>query len=184
MLGRVVWRLVEGIGRSDEVETQPWRPTEESILLNAQAACGEARRHIDAQAKDAEVLDTKAAALITIGAGALGLTVTHLQLLSAGHLVSIGLALAYLAIGLACCFQAIRPREGFSYGAYPSFLAGLISGYPHWSVVTRLAESLAEAREKNVRYLAVKQRWYERALMTVPFVALGVAFMAYTGALR
>jgi hypothetical protein len=47
----------------------------------------------------------------------------------------------------------------------------------------QLAVSLGEAREKNVAFLSAKQGWYEKALVTVPFLGLGVALMAYSGAL-
>ena len=58
-----------------------------------------------------------------------------------------------------------------------------MTDYPHWSVMHQLALSLGEARETNVEFLRVKQGWYEKAVVTAPFIALGVAFMAYTGSI-
>lgn len=178
---------------TDSVETQAshanagssiWRPTEESIVLNAQAACEEARRHISAQATDSEALDTKAAALLTVLAGAFTLGVTHVSVQGERQVVAGTAALVYVAILVGCLIQATRPRETFSYGAWPSYLAELVPTYPHWTVMQRLAEALGQAREGNVMFLFVKQRWYERALVTIPFVAFGVALMATTGALK
>jgi hypothetical protein len=129
-------------------------------------------------------LDTKAAALVTIASGAFALLVSHTAIWRADQLVGGATTLAYFILAVACCVEAIRPRSDFSYGAYPSFLAALVPDYPHWSVMEQLATTLGEAREKNVAFLGIKQGWYERAIITAPFVALGVAAMAYTGALR
>jgi hypothetical protein len=161
-----------------------WRPTEESIVLNAQAACDEARRHIAAQARDSEALDTKAAALLTVTAGVFSLSVTRVQIGEVDQLFAGATTLTYLAILVTCLIQATRPRDSFSYGAWPSFLSDLVADYPNWTVMQRLAESLAKAREGNVKFLYLKQRWYERALVTLPFVAIGIGFMAISGAVR
>jgi hypothetical protein len=167
------------------VSPKPWKPTVESIVANAQATIDEGRRHIAAQAGDADAMDTKTAALITIASGAFALLVTHTNLadLNLYQGVAAGVALAYFVLGVACCVQAIRPRKDFTYGAYPSFLAALVPDYPHWSVMQQLAVTIGEAREKNVAFLGIKQGWYERAIVTAPFIALGVTAMAFTGAL-
>jgi hypothetical protein len=155
----------------------------EDIVSNAQAAIDEARRHIAAQSQDSNALDTKAAGLITIASGLFALAVTRIHLGNLAEFVATGCSLAYFGLGLLCCFQAIRPRSDFSNGADPSFVADLAGDYPHWSVMQQLAIALGEAREKNVEFLGNKQGWYEQALVTAPFVALGVTLMVYTGAL-
>lgn len=162
----------------------PWKATVEDIVLNAQATIEEARRHIAAQSQDASALDTKAATLITIASGLFVLVATRVHIATPAQYIAGGASLIYLGIGLICCLQAVRPRDDFSYGAYPSFLAELIPNYPHWSVMQQLAVALGEAREENVAFLGQKQGWYEQALVTAPFLALGVALMIYTGALQ
>jgi hypothetical protein len=166
-----------------QATAEPWRPTVEDIVSNAQAAIDEARRHVAAQSQDSNALDTKAAALITIASGLFALAVTRVHLGNLAEYVASGAALLYFVLGLTCCFQAIRPRSDFSNGADPSFLAELAPNYPHWSVMHQLAIALGEAREKNLRFLGKKQGWYEQALVTAPFLALGVTLMVYTGAL-
>ncbi len=161
-----------------------WKATVEDIVSNAQAAIEEARRHIVAQSQDSNALDTKAAALITIASGLFALAATRIHLDTAAQFVAGGASLLFLGLGLYCCFQATRPRGDFSYGANPSFVAELVPNYPNWSVMHELAVALGEAREKNVKFLSRKQGWYEQSLVTAPFVALGVAMMLYTGALR
>lgn len=161
-----------------------WKATAEDIVSNAQAVIDEARRHIMAQSQDSNALDTKAAALITIASGLFALAATRIHLDTAAQFVAVGASLLFLGLGLNCCFQAIRPRRDFSYGANPSFVAELVPNYPNWSVMHELAVALGEAREKNVKFLSRKQGWYEQSLLTTPFAALGVAIMLYTGALR
>lgn len=159
-----------------------WRPSTESIVANAQATIDEARRHIAAQAKDAETLDTKASALITITSGVVAFALGRAYITTSSQAVAAITTTLYLVLGVTACFQAIRPRRKFSYGASPAFLADLVAKYPHWSVMQQLAASLGRAREENVGYLDTKQGWYERALLTGPFLGAALAAMAYTGA--
>jgi hypothetical protein len=140
------------------VETPDWRPTVESIVANAQAACEESRRHIMAQSQDANAVDSKAAALIPIASGLFALLVTHVRIESPGNFVSSVLTLSYFGIGLACCFQAIRPRDGFSYGAYPAVLATYVGTHPNWSLLQGLATALGEADHNNRTFLGAKTR--------------------------
>jgi hypothetical protein len=170
--------------RKRALPAAPWKPTVEDIVANAQAAIEEARRHIAAQSQDANALDTKAAALVTIASGAFAFLVSHTGMSRPDQYVAGGSTLVYFILGVGCCVEAIRPRKDFSYGAYPSFLAALVPDYPHWSVMTQLAVTLGEAREKNVAFLGIKQGWYERAVITAPFIASSIAAMAYTGALK
>ena len=173
----------------DEASAHPDRPTTETpsdddVIKSATAAITEIRQQIAYQAKDADQIDTKAAAIFTVtGAGA-GLVVSRLSEFQTIAQVIAGVAAFAVVLALlGCAAQVLRPRHGFSYGAEPSELVAIIDREAHMSVLLALADALVVSRAKNVGYLAVKQDWYQRALRGVVAAAIAVGGMIQTGAL-
>lgn len=174
----------KGDPTSTAAGSEPYVPSLEEIRTNAVAACEEIRRQIGLQATDAAAVDTKTSALFTLGAGVLALAIAHLHLDTGNEAASATVAGVIGAGLLVSAAQALRARDGFSYGADPSHLVATIEGYAPYGVMVRMAQSLALAREKNVRFLSVKQGWYDRALASLVVLALALAAMVQTGAIR
>lgn len=160
-------------------------PDDEDVVKSATAAITEIRAQIDAQRKDAESLDTKAAAIFTATSAAAGVVVSQLGSLRTdpqrlAAITTFGVILILLVLAA----QALRPRAGFSHGARPRELVAIVDRESHKTVLLSLADALVEARERNTSYLDVKQNWYMRSLRAVAAAALGIGWMVQTGALR
>ena len=157
---------------------------DEQIVKNATVAVEEIRRHVDHQVESATAVDTKGAALLTLMAAVAGIVATHVHL-DNGWRVLVGSATFVIMLAiLGCCIQAIRPRGGFSYGANPKDLVALIDIYPHEQVMLALADSLRDARDRNVDHLAAKLSWFQNALNLAVAGVIAIAVMVGVEAIR
>jgi hypothetical protein len=174
---------------SGEASAHPGRqaadfPSDDDVVKSATAAIAEIRQQIGFQAKDADSLDTKAAAIFTVTGAGTGLVVSRLSDFDTAAQVTSGIAGFVVVVALLLsAAQVLRPRQGFSYGAEPSDLVAIIDRVVHKSVLQSLADALVVSRARNVEYLAVKQDWYQRALRGVVAAAIVVGWMIQTGAL-
>jgi hypothetical protein len=164
--------------------TGPYVPTLDEIAKSAEAAIADISRQIGLQASDATAVDTKAAGLFTLSATVLGIAASRVHLDSPERAIAGAAAFAYAMALVLSCIQAIRPRAGFSYGPDPLTLVEILEPYASYGVKVRIAQSLAESREKNVLFLGSKQQWYERALLTIVFLTATLAGMVQLQAIR
>ncbi len=160
-------------------------PPDDEVIANIDAAIVEMRVHIDHQSKDAESVDTKATAILTVTAAAaallaarIGALDTDVRRLSAAVTV---LVLVSLTVSL---FQALRPRDEFSYGPNPGTMIGYADRQWRKPFLLWMADSFVAARERNVEFLEAKQGWYQRALRCLVATVLGVAWMVQTGVIE
>lgn len=164
--------------------TDPFVPTVEDVAESAEAAIADISRQISLQAADSTSVDTKAAALFTLSATLLGIAASRIHLDSPERIFVGLVAFAYVLLLVLECIQVIRPRAGFSYGPDPTTLVGQLEHYASFGVKVRMAQSLAGSRERNVVFLASKQQWYERALVTIVFLTVTLAAMVQLEAIR
>lgn len=160
------------------------RIPEADVLRSAAAAIEEIRRQIDHQAKAADSVDTKGAAVLTFVGTVAGLVATRVHLDSDVRAVAGLVTFAIIVAILACCIQAVRPRAGFSYGANAVDLIALIDRYPNEQVMLAMADSLRDARERNVKHLETKQDWYQNALLLIVAGIGAVGIMVAIEAIR
>src|SRR5438552_33154 len=133
------------------------RPTDDDVVASAKAAIDETRRQVDFQAKVADGLDTKAAAVVTFAGLAGGIVIGRLHLDTDAQRLAAAVAGVVLAVLLVSAGQALRPRTGWSFGADPHALIAIIEVHSHKTVLLSLADSLAEARARNALALTAKQ---------------------------
>lgn len=179
LLGKLKQRLQEAHAPPPQ---QP--PDDAQVLRNAQAACSEIRRHIDHQVKASDSLDLKGAALLALTATVAAAIIPQLHLDSFERVASGAVTGAVVLSLLLCCFQAIRPRRGMSYGADPPALVALVDAHPHLDLMLAMADSLRDARNENVSYLRIKHRWFQNALGLAVVAILALAAMVYYGGIR
>ena len=172
-----------GTGAKIDAPAEPYRASEEDIVASAKAAIDEARRHIDFQVKQADAIDTKTAAIMTLAGAAAGLSVGRLHLNTDAQRLPAIVTLIVLVALLSFAIQALRPRGGWSYGANPADIAQAADRAAHSVVIQKLALALAEARKKNVAVLDAKHRYYQAALLTVVIFLLALGWMLQSGAL-
>jgi hypothetical protein len=160
-------------------------PSDTDVVASATAAIAEIGRHVDHQSKDAESVDTKAAALLTVSVAGGTLAVsrtlavdTDPRLLSA---VVAGIVAIALVVSL---FQALRPRGPFSYGPDPRQLGALIDRETNKAVLLSMTDAFVKSRENNVVFLEAKQGWYQRALRCLVAIGVAVGWMTQTGAIK
>ncbi len=159
-------------------------PPDDEVIANVEAMLAEMRQHVDHQSTDAESVDTKATAILTVtAAGAtlvaarIGALDTDIRRLSAFVTVVV---LVSLTVSL---FQALRPREKFSYGPTPRTMMRYADRQWHKPFMLWMADSFVQARDRNVEFLDAKQGWYQRALRCLVATVIGVAWMVQTGAI-
>jgi hypothetical protein len=159
-------------------------PADEEVVQSATAAITEIRGQIAYQAKDADSIDTKAAAIFTLTGVGAGLVLSNLGSLDTNsQVLSAMLTAAVIVALLISAAQVLRPRNGFSYGADPGDLVAIVDREVHKSVLLSLADALVASRQRNVVYLAAKQDWYIRALRGIVAAALSIGWMIQTGAI-
>ena len=161
----------------------PLRPTDEDVIASAKAAIDEARRHIDFQVKQADAIDTKTAAIMTLSGAAAGLSVGRLHLDTDAQRLAAVATLGVLLLLVTFAIQALRPRKGWSYGADPGDVAAAADRASHRTLIRLLAIAIAEARNQNKPVLDAKHRYYQRALVTVVVFLLALGWMLQSGAL-
>lgn len=157
---------------------------DEDVAKNAEMAAAELRVQISEQMAQATLVDTKAAAIITVDLAVAGFVATRLQLDDLGRVLAGAVALvAFLAVAYPALL-ALRPRDGFSFGAEPQALVTDLEHYSHAALAVSFAHSLAEAREKNVGPLRAKQTLYQRSLGAAVFLHLAIALLVVAGAVK
>lgn len=172
--------LVPPVAAAPPAEVEP-TVTDADVLASAKEACAEIRRQVDHQVRDAELVDTKGSALLTLTATVVGLLATRLRLDNGERIGTALLAAVLVFLIFACCVQAVRPRGGFSYGADAAPLVALVDAHAHVTVMLSLADSLRDAREKNVRYLQIKQDWLQTALVLAVLGIVSIGWLVRVG---
>jgi len=159
-------------------------PPDEEVIKSAAAAVEDIRGHIDHQSKDAESVDTKGTAILTVTIAAATIVASRVSTLDtdAKRLPAI-VTLAVIGVLVVCLFQALRPRDAFSYGPDPRSMVKLVDRESHKTTMLWIVDSLVASREMNVRFLDAKAGWYQRALRAMVAAGLSVAWMIQTGAI-
>lgn len=156
---------------------------EAEALENARLIAADLRTQIDYQIRSAESMDTKAWALVTATGLIAGLVAPRVVLdtdvRSWSALVVFLVAIAMVVL----CMLTIRPLANFAYGPNPASLIVEMERWSHVALVLAFAESMKDAREKNVIALDAKSTWYQYALITFGGVLVGIGWLVYVGAI-
>jgi hypothetical protein len=154
------------------------------VIANAETTIDEMRSHIDHQSKDAESVDTKAAAILTVTAAGAALVATRVGMLDTDlRKVSAVVTLVAVASLIGSLFQALRPRDVFSYGPNPVTMPRNAEELDRAAYLLWIVDSFAAARQGNVDFLEAKQSWYQRAMRCLVATVVGIAWMTQTGAI-
>lgn len=160
-------------------------PTDAEVVENARAAYAEVRAQMDHQIRNADAIDTKATAVITVIGVLAALVAPRLNMDDGLRQWSAAAALA-LAFGvLACCFLAIRPQANFAFGADPDDLLRdrVAEKYPPAAYWLGVVNGLIAARRQNVIALDRKADWYARALLSLGALLVGIGWLIFIGGL-
>lgn len=135
----------------DAVEDQPtpYTPTVSEVERSAAAVIEEARRHIGLQNGDAASIDTKSSALLAASVAVLGSAASRVHIDSDQRAATGALALGVAVLLLLCCRQALRPRDGFSYGADPTTLASIAADYAPYGVLRRASPRVTQVGRRR-----------------------------------
>jgi hypothetical protein len=160
----------------------PVYPADEDVMANAAAAIDELQRHIDHQSKDAESVDSKAAAILTLTAAAIPLAATRFGAMDTDA-KRWAVLIATVAVGalVVSLFQALRPRSVFSYGPNPTTIGRYADRESRKAFALWMLDSYIAARDINVDFLRSKHGWYQRSLRALISSALAVIWMINVG---
>jgi len=158
-------------------------PTDSDVCENARAAYAEVRSQIDHQIRNADAIDTKATAVITVIGVLAALVAPRLAMDEPVRQLSGGIVFVVAFAAMVFCFLAIRPQADFAFGANPEDLVSdrVLEKYPPAAYWIGIVGGLVEARRQNVVALHRKADWYARALLAVGLLLLGIGWLIFVG---
>lgn len=158
--------------------------TQADALANAERAVAELRAQIGLQVAAIESLDTKAAGLAGLSVAVLGIVASRIKAETDPQLIVAAIGVVMAVTIAICLVQALRPRDGASYGADAEQLRAIADEVRPPIFALSLMDSLVKARARNADYIETRAGWLLWAFWLALLEIVDIGALAQTGALR
>ena len=157
----------------------------DAILENARAAVADFRAQIDLQVRAAESIETRATAVLTVGAGGVAIVAGRLRVHDVGETI-IALVFGGAALALiVTCLMVLASRSSFAYGVDANDLVPLLGQLRSREEITvTMAEALRQGRNANEVSIERKFRPFVFATISLVALALSGAALFAAGAIK